>query len=255
VSEPGRLAGKTAVVTGSTRGIGLAIARAFIREGARVVVNSRSAADCEAVARGLGPSALALAADLSRSDDVRRLAREAGAALGGAPDVLVNNAGQPRVAPSEELSEADYRDTLDLNLNGYFVLSQDVGRGMLARGSGTIINISSIFGLVAVPQRLAYCVSKAALNMMTKVLAIEWAGRGVRVNAIAPGYVETEFIGGLIARGVLDPTTLARRTPMGRLGSSDEIAEAALFLAGPGASFITGEVLSVDGGWSSYGFL
>ena len=220
-----------------------------------MVVNSRSAADCDAVARELGPSALALAADLSRSDDVRRLAREAGAALGGAPDVLVNNAGQPRVAPSEELSEADYRDTLDLNLNGYFVLSQDVGRGMLARGSGTIINISSIFGLVAVPQRLAYCVSKAALNMMTKVLAIEWAGRGVRVNAIAPGYVETEFIGGLIARGVLDPTTLARRTPMGRLGSSDEIAEAALFLAGPGASFITGEVLTVDGGWSSYGFL
>ena len=189
MSEPGRLAGKTAVVTGSTRGIGLAIARAFIREGARVVVNSRNAADCEAVARGLGPSALALAADLARSDDVRRLAREAGAALGGAPDVLVNNAGQPRVAPSEELPEADSRDTLDLNLNGYFVLSQEVGRGMLARGSGTIINISSIFGLVAVPQRLAYCVSKAALNMMTKVMAFEWAARGVLVNAIAPGYV------------------------------------------------------------------
>lgn len=255
MSEPGRLAGKTAVVTGSTRGIGLAIARAFIREGARVVVNSRSADDCEAVASGLGPSALALAADLSRSDDVRRLAREADAALGGAPDVLVNNAGQPRVAPSEELSEADYRATLDLNLNGYFVLSQELARGMLARGTGTIINISSIFGLVAVPQRLAYCVSKAALNMMTKVMAIEWAARGVRVNAIAPGYVQTEFIGGLIARGVLDPSTLARRTPMGRLGSSDEIAEAALFLATPGSSFITGEILTVDGGWSSYGFL
>jgi NAD(P)-dependent dehydrogenase (short-subunit alcohol dehydrogenase family) len=255
MSEPGRLAGKTAVVTGSTRGIGLAIAKAFIREGARVVVNSRSAADCESVAGGLGPSALAVAADLSRSDDVRRLAREAESALGAAPDVLVNNAGQPRVAPSEELSEADYRDTLDLNLNGYFVLSQDVARGMLARGNGAIINISSIFGLVAVPQRLAYCVSKAALNMMTKVMAIEWAGRGVRVNAIAPGYVETEFIGGLIARGVLDPTKLVRRTPMGRLGSSDEIAEAALFLATPAASFVTGEILTVDGGWSSYGFV
>ena len=255
MSESGRLAGKTAVVTGSTRGIGLAIAKSFIREGARVVVNSRSAADCEAVAGGLGPFAVALAADLSRSDDVRRLARESEAALGGAPDVLVNNAGQPRVAPSEELPESDYRDTLDLNLNGYFVLSQDVARGMLARGSGAIINISSIFGLIAVPQRLAYCVSKAALNMMTKVMAIEWAARGVRVNAIAPGYVETEFIGGLIARGVLDPTKLARRTPMGRLGSSDEIAEAALFLATPAASFVTGEILTVDGGWSSYGFL
>ena len=255
MSGPGRLAGKTAVVTGSTRGIGLAIAKSFVREGARVVVNSRSTADCETVAGGLGPSAVALAADLSRSDDVRRLGREAEAALGGAPDVLVNNAGQPRVAPSEVLAEADYRDTLDLNLNGYFVLSQDVARGMLARGSGTIINISSIFGLVAVPQRLAYCVSKAALNMMTKVMAIEWAARGVRVNAIAPGYVETEFVGGLIARGLLDPAGLARRTPMGRLGSSDEIAEAALFLATPAASFITGEILTVDGGWSSYGFL
>jgi len=255
VSGPGRLAGKTAVVTGSTRGIGLAIAKSFVREGARVVVNSRSAADCAAVAGGLGPSAVALPADLSRSDDVRRLGHEAAAALGGAPDVLVNNAGQPRVAPSEALAEADYRDTLDLNLNGYFVLSQDVARGMLARGSGTIINISSIFGLVAVPQRLAYCVSKAALNMMTKVMAIEWAARGVRVNAIAPGYVETEFVGGLIARGLLDPAALARRTPMGRLGSSDEIAEAALFLATPAASFITGEILTVDGGWSSYGFL
>jgi NAD(P)-dependent dehydrogenase (short-subunit alcohol dehydrogenase family) len=250
-----RLAGKTAIVTGSTKGIGLAVARTFAREGARVVVNSRSAEDCARVAGDLGPAAVAVAADLSRSDEVRRLAAEALAALGGEVDILVNNAGQPRVPPSEALPEADYRYTLDLNLNSYFVLSQEIVRGMLARGRGTIIHVSSINGTVPFPQRLAYCVSKAGLNMMTKVMAIEWAARGVRVNALAPGYVETELVKGLSARGILDRERLARRTPMGRLGASEEIAEAAVFLASEAASFITGEILTIDGGWSAYGYL
>jgi NAD(P)-dependent dehydrogenase (short-subunit alcohol dehydrogenase family) len=249
-----RLEGKGALVTGSTKGIGLAIARAFVAEGARVVINSRSQADCAAVARELGESAIAVAADLSRSDEVRRLARETEDAL-GAVDVLVNNAGQPRVAPSEELPEADYRYTLDLNLNAYFILSQELVRGMLGRGDGAIVNVGSMNGSVPFPQRLAYCVSKAGVNMMTKVMAIEWAARGVRVNAIAPGYVETDFIKGLSARGILDLGKLAGRTPMGRLGTAEEIAEAAVFLASPAASFITGEILTLDGGWSSYGYL
>jgi len=250
-----RLQGKTAIVTGSTKGIGFAIAKLYVQEGARVIVNSRSAEDCGRVARDLGPAATPVAADLSRSDEVRRLAREAQAALGGAVDILVNNAGQPRVAPSESLDEAEYRYTLDLNLNGYFVLSQEIARGMLARQSGVIINISSMNGAVPFPQRLAYCVSKAGLDMMTKVMAIEWAARGVRVNAIAPGYIETEIVKSLSKKGILDPVKLARRTPMGRIGTPEEVAEAAVFLASAGASFITGEVLTVDGGWSSYGYL
>ena len=250
-----RLEGKTAIVTGSTKGIGLAIARAYVKEGGRVVINSRRDADCAAVARELGAAATPIAADLARADEVRRLAREGERALGGVVDILVNNAGQPRVAPSEELPEADYRYTLDLNLNGYFILSQEIARGMLVRQSGVIVNVSSMNGTVPFPERLAYCVSKAGVNMMTKVMAIEWAGRGVRVNAIAPGYVETEFITGLVQKGILDTDRLARRTPMGRLGRGEEIAEAAVFLASPAASFITGEILTVDGGWSSYGYL
>ena len=250
----GRLEGKTAIITGSTKGIGLGIARAYLREGARVVVNSRSPEDCAAVARELGPAAVAVPADLSRSDEVRRLAAEAQAALGGV-DILVNNAGQPRVAPSESLSEVDYRYTLDLNLNGCFVLTQEVVQGMLALGSGSIIHVSSMNGSVPFPQRLAYCVSKAGLNMMTKVMAIEWAARGVRVNAIAPGYVRTEFITMLSAQGILDAEKLARRTPMGRIGTPEEIGEVAVFLASPASSYITGEILTLDGGWSSYGYL
>lgn len=249
-----RLAGKTAIVTGSTKGIGLGIARAFAREGARVVINARNAADCTSVAKELS-GAIAIPADLSKSDEVRRLAREATRALGGAVDVLVNNAGQPRVAPSEELPEADYRATLDLNLNAYFVLAQELGRGMLARKSGSIINVTSVNGTLAFPKRLAYCVSKAGANMLTKVLAIEWAESGVRVNAIAPGYVETDFIKGLRAKGLLDFAALARRTPMRRLGTPEEIGEAAVFLASDAASFVTGEVFTVDGGWSAYGFV
>ena len=249
-----RLAGKSAVITGSTKGIGLGIARAFAREGARVVVNARNAGDCAAVAKEMS-GAIPIAADLSRSDEVRRLAREATQALGGRVDILVNNAGQPRVAPSEALPEADYRYTLDLNLNAYFVLAQEIGRGMLERRSGSIINVTSVNGTLAFPKRLAYCVSKAGANMITKVLAIEWAASGVRVNAIAPGYVETDFIKALSARGLLDLGALVRRTPIGRLGTPEEIGEAAVFLASDAASFVTGEIFTVDGGWSAYGFV
>ncbi|MBI3458146.1 MAG: SDR family oxidoreductase [Candidatus Rokubacteria bacterium] len=253
-----RLRGRAALVTGSTKGIGLAIARAYGREGADVVVNSRDPGDCERAAaeiRAGGGRVTGIPADLSRSDEVRRLAREAIEALGGRVDILVNNAGQPRVAASAELAEADYRYTLDLNLGAYVFLSQEVARGMLARRQGCIINVSSINGTVAFPRRLAYCVSKAGVNMLTKVLAIEWADRGVRVNAIAPGYIRTEMVRLLFERRIVDEAALVRRTPMARLGTPEEIAEAAVYLASDAASYITGAVVAVDGGWLAYGYL
>ena len=250
-----RLAGKHTLVTGSTKGIGLGIARAFVREGARVVIHSRNAAECATIAETFGSAAVPIAADLSDADEVRRLSAAALEAMDGRLDVLVNNAGQPRVAPSTDLPEVDYRYTMDLNLTAYVLLAQAVGRRMIERGAGSIINVGSINGSVAFPQRLAYCVSKAGVNMLTKVLAIEWAAHGVRVNCLAPGYVETPFIQGLASRGVLDTRKLAARTPMGRLGTADEIGDVAVFLAGDDSSFVTGAVITADGGWQAYGYL
>lgn len=253
-----RLRGKAALVTGSTKGIGLGIARAYVREGAGVVVHSRNSRDCDRIAaeiRAGSGRVIGIPADLSRSDEVRRLAREATEALGGRVDILVNNAGQPRVAPSTELAEADYRYTLDLNLNAYFFLSQEIARGMLARREGCIINVSSINATLAFPQRLAYCVSKAGVNMLTKVLAIEWADQGVRVNAIAPGYIKTDFVRTLLERKIVDEAAVVRRTPMARLGVPEEVAEAAVYLASDAASYTTGAVLAVDGGWMAYGYV
>jgi NAD(P)-dependent dehydrogenase (short-subunit alcohol dehydrogenase family) len=243
------------VVTGSTKGIGLGIARAFVREGARVVVNARSADDCAAVAKELGADTVGIAADLSRADEVRRLGDEALTVLGGRIDVLVNNAGQPRVAPSLTLAEPDYRYTMDLNLTAYMLLSQIAAKGMLERRRGSIINVGSINGTVAFPERLAYCVSKAGVNMLTKVMAIEWAASGVRVNCLAPGYVHSDLVDRLSSQGILDTRQLARRTPMGRLGTPVELGAAAVFLASVESSFVTGEVLTADGGWAAYGYV
>ena len=250
-----RLAGKHTLVTGSTKGIGLGIARAFVREGARVVIHSRNAVECAAVAKTFGSAAVPIAADLSNADEVRRLGDAALEAMDGRLDVLVNNAGQPRVAPSTELPEADYRYTMDLNLTAYVLLAQAIGKRMIQNRAGSIINVGSINGSVAFPQRLAYCVSKAGVEMLTKVLAIEWASHGVRVNCLAPGYVDTPFIQGLASRGVLDTRKLAARTPLGRLGTPEEIGDVAVFLAGEESSFVTGAVITADGGWQAYGYL
>ena len=252
-----RLKGQVAIVTGSSRGIGRAIAQAFAQEGAPVVVTSRGEKQCQAVADEIGAKggeAAVIPADLTQAEDRERLVRQT-LEIFGHVDILVNNAGRNVVTPSETLSEADWRGVLELDLSACFFLSQLVAPSMLARKHGVIINISSIAGSVGLPHRAAYSAAKAGLNMLSKVLAIDWAEHGIRVNALAPGYVETDLIRDFIARGVVDRARLEGRIPVHRLATPEEVAEVAVFLASDAARYITGTVLTVDGGWTAYGYV
>lgn len=247
-----KLKGRVAVVTGSSRGIGRAIAEAFAGEGASVVVNSRSAKTAHATAAEIGKDVLGLAADVSTEEGAQSLIDET-LEFFGRVDVLVNNAGQSMVRDSLELSAADWRSTLDLNLTAPFLCSQRAARAMLEGRGGVIINIASVTSFAAFPRRLAYATTKAGLVMLTRVMASEWAPK-VRVNAIAPGFIETDLVRALEGEGKLDFAALRKRTPMGRLGTPEEIAKTAVFLASDDASYITGETLVADGGWLAYGF-
>lgn len=248
-----KLKGRVAVVTGSSRGIGRAIAEAFVAEGASVVVNSRDEATARETAAEIGEETLGLAADVSTEEGAQRLIEET-IDLYGRVDILVNNAGQSMVRDSLQLSRGDWQSTLDLNLTAAFLCSQRAARQMLEGDGGVILNIASVTSFAAFPRRLAYATTKAGLVMMTKVMAVEWAPK-VRVNAIAPGFIETALTRALSDQGKLDFEALRRRTPMGRLGTPEEVAKAALFLASDDASYVTGETLVADGGWLAYGFI
>ena len=228
-------------VTGGLQGIGAAIVEAFASRGDRVAVLD--------VAEGAP-----YPCDVARLADVERAIAAAEADLGPL-DVLVNNAGFTAIGPSEDFPEELWQRSLDVMTSGVFFCSRVAGKRMLARGRGSIINISSINATEAFPQRLAYCAAKAAVESMTRVLAIEWADRGVRVNAIAPGVIRTEMVQRAIAEGHVTEELYTQRTPLRRLGSPAEIARAALYLADGGeASFVTGTTIVVDGGWTAYGY-
>ena len=244
-----KLQDRVCVVTGGSQGIGEAIVRRFTAEGATVAIWDLA-----------GETAASLGASFQRCDvssraDVER-ACAGTLATHGRIDVLVNNAGIARAGPSETFSDEDWDTSIGVMQTGVFLCSQVVGRGMLARGAGSIVNISSINAWEAFPMRLAYCAAKAAVVSMTEVLAIEWADRGVRVNAVAPGVTRTALVQGAIDEGFIDYAAYQRRTPQRRFGEPDEIARAALFLASDeDASFVTGATLRVDGGWSAYGWV
>jgi 3-oxoacyl-[acyl-carrier protein] reductase len=248
-----KLQDRVAVVTGSTRGIGHAIASAMAREGARVVINSRRQDAAESAADELGHGAIGIGADLADPAGVDALFDAVESRLERI-DILVNNAGIPMVRESVELSLEDWRTTLDINLTAPLLCAQRAGRSMLARGGGNIVNIASVTAFAPFPKRLAYATTKAGLVMMTRILAAEWAPT-VRVNAVAPGFIRTDLVLGLASEGKVDLKALEGRTPQRRLGSPEDVANACLFLVSDEAAFITGETLVSDGGWLSYGFV
>lgn len=249
-----RLQGRVAAITGSSRGIGRAIAEAYLAEGARVVVNSRQAEAAAATAGELGGEAEGVAADVSTPEGAQALV-DAALRRFGRLDIMVANAGINIVKNAVDYRPEEWRQVLATNLDGVFYSAQAAGKVLLEQGSGSVIVIASVTSFGAFPQRVAYATAKAGVVMMTKVLAVEWAPRGVRVNAIAPGYVSTDLVKGLIEAGRVDAAAVQRRTPMGRMAGPEEIAKAAIFLASDEAGYITGETIAVDGGWLAYGWV
>jgi 3-oxoacyl-[acyl-carrier protein] reductase len=239
------LQGQVALVTGGSRGIGLAIARDLAQAGARVAVVARDGARAEAAAGELpGEGHRGYAVDVANPEAVNALVKQVEADFGSL-DILVNNAGVTRDNVLMRIKDEDWDAVLDTNLRGAFNLMRAASRGMMKRRSGRIINISSVVGVTGNAGQANYAASKAGLIGMTKSVAKELAGRGVLVNAVAPGYIETDMTAELpeAAR-----TALMANIALSRLGKPEDIAPAVRFLAGPGASYITGQVLVVDGG-------
>ena len=248
------LNGRTAVVIGGTSGIGRAIAHGLAEAGANVVASSRRAEQVESTAaeiEGRGRRTLRLTSDVSDRASLQNLLDECVDSFGKV-DILVNSAGRTKRAPTVDFDENDWNDIMETNLTGTLRACQVFGRHMLEQGYGRIINIASLSTFVALYEVAAYAASKAAVASLTKSLAIEWSARGVNVNAIAPGVFKTD-----LNRQLLESTDRGRefqlRTPMRRFGQVEELAGAAVFLASEAASFVSGEVLVVDGGFLASG--
>jgi len=250
-----KLRERVAVITGSSMGIGEAMAWTFAREGARIVVNSRAQERADRTAQALraeGHDAVAVAGDVREASTAERLVD---AALGrwARLDIYVNNAGTSMIGPSENLPEEGWRATIDTNLTGAFFGAQAAARAMLPRRSGVILNISSILGEVGLPKRAAYCASKHGLIGLTKVLGTEWARHGIRVMSIDPAYIMTPMEERDLSTNDYTSADIERRTPAGRYGTAEEVAKVALFLASDDAAYLTGSCVTVDGGWVAYG--
>ena len=245
------LEGKVALVTAAARGIGNACALALARAGADVVLGLRrkeSGAELAGQIESMGRRALCVQMDMTKMVEIRDAVREAKDRLGRI-DILVNNAGGGAPAPAEQVAEADFDQTIAVNLKGTFFASQAVGALMIAQRAGAIVNICSQAGFVALPTESVYCMTKAAIAHLTKCLALEWAPYHVRVNAVAPTFIETPGT----RRWLDDPafrTSVVNRIPLGRVGDPAEVAAPVVFLASPAASLITGATLMIDGGWT-----
>jgi NAD(P)-dependent dehydrogenase (short-subunit alcohol dehydrogenase family) len=244
---------KIAVVTGGADGIGLAIAHQLAAAGNRVIIADLDGEKAAARSKDLGASHVGLALDVASEsavvDGINSIAE-----LHGGLDILVNNAGIGDThLPTLEQDVAMFDRILKVHLNGTYVASREAARVMISRGGGSILNLSSIAALTGLPRRNAYGAAKAGIAAMTRSMACEWARHGIRVNAIAPGYTRTALVQSLIDAGRMDSTKLVRRIPMGRLAETTEIAAVAAFLCSAAASYVTGSIVNVDGGWLAFG--
>jgi len=246
------LTGRVALVTGASRGLGRSIAVGLAEAGADLVITSRTISDVEAVAQGLtstGRKVLPIQMEVTRGDDV-----EAGVSRAikhfGKIDILINNAGINIRKPVLELTEDDWDQTLDTNLKGCFLVAKAVGRHMVARKRGSVVNTASMMASVVHAERGAYASSKGGLVQLTRVLAVEWAAVGVRVNAICPGPFLTE-----LNKAILDDPEKVKyfmdRLPMKRFGAPEELVGSVVFLASDASSYITGTTIYIDGGWTA----
>lgn len=250
------LKGRRVLITGAAAGLGLGMARAFAAQGCRVGLNdfTGEALDAALATVRQRGEAVALPGSVAEPATVDSIFATLDREWGGL-DILINNAGIAMNQPTLELSLEDWQRTLDVNLTGTFLCAKAAAVRMMAQGGGCILNIASIYGVVAAPERLAYCTTKSGVAMMAKALAVEWARHGLRVNALAPGYIKTDLVGRLVEAGRISEDQLARRTPQGRLGSVEEVADLAIFLASDSARHITGQVIGIDGGWTAYGYV
>ena len=242
--------GELVVVTGGGRGLGRAIAQGFVDAGATVAILGRDAATLQAAAREMGETTHAYAVDVADDQAMIAIAERIHADLGVA-DTLVNNAGiNPWFKQADRTSMEEWRSSIDVNLSAVFHSCLLFGRPMLARGKGSIIGISSVAGHVGLARSAAYNATKGGLELLTKSLAIDWADRGVRVNTVAPGYFESDLTGELRTNAALSAKVIGH-TPLGRFGRPEELVGACLYLASPASSYVTGQSLRVDGGFTA----